>query len=151
MQGDSLVEMQSDPMEPVPCTRCGTFIRARTDLLYSDSGEAMCVGCREALDEPRRRTLKAATPPIVWRALGAAVWAVLGLPLTLLLVGGAVVASLPSLATGLVVLSHLKHDDELKDALGARLHLVRISAWVSVVFGALGGLVTLVRLASLLP
>jgi hypothetical protein len=138
-------------MEPVPCSRCALFIRARSDLLYADDGAPMCASCRHTLDEPRRRALKSATPPIVWRPLGAAVWAVLGLPVAITLVGGAVVASMPSLATGLVVLSHLKNDDELREALGSRFRFVQVSAWVRVVFGALGGLVTLLRLALLMP
>lgn len=137
-------------MEPVPCSRCGTFIRDRSELLYSDAGDPMCPACRRASDEPRRQVLRARTHPLVWRTLGAAFWSIAGLPVALLILGGAVVTSMPALSTGLVVLGNLRRDEELRAELGARLRLVRISAWVSVVFGSLGGLATLVRLAELL-
>lgn len=126
------------PMEPVPCSRCGTFIRERGELLYSDDGDPMCVACRKKLDEPRR--LRAATDPIVWRALGAAFWAVVGLPVAIVFLAGALFGSVPALSTGLVVLSQLRGDPELRERLGARHRLVWASAWVAVVFGLLGTL-----------
>ena len=126
------------PMEPVPCCRCGTFIRERGDLLYSDDGEPMCAGCRKKIDEPRK--LQATTDPIVWRALGAAFGGIVGLPVALLFVVGALFGSVPALTTGLRVLSQLRDDRELREKLGRRYRLVWASAWVGVVFGGLGAL-----------
>lgn len=125
-------------MEPVPCSRCGTFIRERGELLYSDEGEPMCAGCRKKIDEPHKR--RATTDPIVWRALGAAFWAIVGFPVALVFFAGALFGSVPALTTGLVVLSHLRGDRELRERLGTRYRLVWVSAWVGVVFGVLGAL-----------
>lgn len=137
-------------MNPVPCSRCGTFIRERRELLYSDAGDPMCPECRRAIDEPRRRQLRSRTHPLVWRSLGAAFWSVAGLPFSIIVLGGAVWASMPALSTGLVILSRLNGDEELRAEVGPRLRLVRTSAWVSVVLGAVGGFATLARLAVLL-
>lgn len=35
--------------EVVPCVRCGSFVQ-RSECLFSDDGEPMCLACREALD-----------------------------------------------------------------------------------------------------
>ena len=118
-------------MEPVPCARCGTFIRERGELLYSDDGEPMCAPCRKTLDDPQRR--RAATDPIVCRALGSAFWAVIGLPVALVFFAGALFGSVPALSTGPVVLSHLRGDRDLRERLGTRYRLVWVSAWVGVV------------------
>lgn len=123
-------------MEPVPCTRCGVFIRERSELLYSDDGEPMCAQCRKKLDEPQK--LRAVTDPIVWRAVGAAFWGVVGLPVSVVFLAGALFGSVPALTTGLIVLSHLRGDVELRERLGGRYRLVWVSAWVGVAFGALG-------------
>lgn len=121
-------------MEPVPCSRCGTFIGERGELLYSDEGEPMCAGCRKKVDEPRKR--RATTDPIVWRALGAAFWAVVGVPVALVFFAGALFGSVPALTTGLVVLSQLRGDRELRERLSTQYRL----GWVGVVFGVLGAL-----------
>lgn len=123
-------------MEPVPCARCGVFIRERSELLYTDDGEPMCAPCRKKADEPRK--LRAVTDPILWRALGGAFWGVIGLPISVVFLAGPLFGSVPALTTGLIVLSHLRGDEALRERLGGRYRLVWLSAWVAVAFGALG-------------
>lgn len=80
-------------MEPVPCARCGVFIRERSELLYTDDGEPMCAPCRKKADEPRK--LRAVTDPILWRALGGAFWGVIGLPISVVFLAGRCSAACP--------------------------------------------------------
>ncbi len=119
--------------EPIPCTRCGTFIPTRREVYYSEQGDIVCRGCHQLQDlaASETRYVKSVRgagysgPAMVATGLLAtALFGVFGL----LLMGLGVLTSLGALIS-------LVRDGDLRSRLGPHLLFISLFSGLAVLGG----------------
>lgn len=139
--------MTSPTATVAPCTRCGSFVDPK-DCLYSDDGEAMCLPCREHLDDVVRE--KRASRTLRNTGYTSAFMGAVGLPAALFLPLGAFFTSGPAIAAGWRVLHSLARNPKARVGLSWHLGPVVVASGSGVLFGLIGIALMAFHFASLI-